>query len=123
MSAAPREAPRRLEDFLHVAQVGHERQEVALDARAAEARQGEEVVVAGARHGLPELAPRLGARAYGEAPRAARRASARHRGDAAVLDRDQEGLAAYLDKEVRREEPTASHQRRVGVHQLQNTLD
>src|SRR6266542_2155975 len=92
MSGLSCEQPGFLEDFLHVAQVGHQRQEIALDTGPAEARQREEIVVAGPRHGLPELPPCFRARAYGEAPRAPGRAFPCHAGDAAVLHRDEEGL-------------------------------
>src|SRR6266511_3818532 len=105
MSGLSCEQPGFLEHVLHVAQVGHERQEIALDAGAAEARQREEIVVAGARHGLPELPPCLRARAYGEAPWATGGASPCHPCDAAVLHRDEEGLVPDLDQEVGREEP------------------
>src|SRR5215470_6195383 len=123
MSAAPRETPRRLEDFLHVAQVGHERQEIAVDARAAEARQREEIVVAGARHGLPELTPRLGARADGEAPRATALRGARYRGNAALLHRHVVWHVPHVDKEVAGEKPAAAHEPLVAIDQTGNAVD
>ena len=115
-------APRRGEHVLHVAEVCHQRPEVALDPGHAELLHREEVVIARLGEGLPEARPRFGGRADGEAPRAQEEGPAFDRGQAPARPRGPDTPASSTASEERRGESLASpDEPGVGVDEIRKT--
>jgi hypothetical protein len=93
--------------LLHVAQVLHQDEEIALDHRVAGLHHREEIVIAGLRDRLPELPPALLGSTDREAP-------VTHQERAALHARDEERHG---------EEAAAAHEAVVSVHELRQSLE
>ena len=109
--------------LLHVTQVLHQREQIALDQGVAGLRHREHVVIAGSGDRLPQLLPRLRRRAHREAPVAHEERPALHPLDPAFDDAHEVLRVTALDEKARGEEPAAADEIRVGVHEVRKALE
>ena len=118
-----RRLARHREHLFEVAQIGHQRVQIALDRGPARLSHGEKVVIAGRRYRRPEFRPGVGVGADGERPGPHDLRAFDDAGDAAALNANMVRRVANLDQKVDVEEPAPPDQMRVGVYKCGQLVD